>query len=110
MRGASNVEKSATDFKSIQRGQVKETLIALFTLVAIGLSLFLRFGVQGGAEIYGLPIYQLPLLAALLFGGVPLVFDLFIKLIHAEFGSDLLAGISIVTSVLLSEYLAGALV
>ena len=33
-----------------------------------------------------------------------------LKLLRREFGSDLLAGISIVTSVLLGEYLAGALV
>src|SRR5581483_1312810 len=32
------------------------------------------------------------------------------KLAHGEFGSDLLAGISIVTSVILGEYLAGTLV
>src|SRR6185369_169926 len=53
---------------------------------------------------------QLPLLATLLFGGVPLVIELLLKLLRREFGSDLLAGISIVTSVLLGEYLAGALV
>jgi heavy metal translocating P-type ATPase len=88
----------------------KETVIALFTLAAIGLSLFLHFGMESASELYGLPIYQLPLLAALLFGGIPLVFDLLIKLAHAEFGSDLLAGISIVTSMILGEYLAGTLV
>jgi heavy metal translocating P-type ATPase len=43
-------------------------------------------------------------------GGGPLVFDLIRKLIHFEFGSDLLAGISIVTSVILGQYLAGSLV
>jgi cation transport ATPase len=40
----------------------------------------------------------------------PLVYDLAKNLLHREFGSDLLAGISIVTSVLLNEYLAGAIV
>lgn len=50
-----------------------------------------------------------PLWIALL-GGTPLVWDLLIKLWHRKFGSDLLAGISIVTSVLLDEYLAGVLV
>jgi heavy metal translocating P-type ATPase len=53
---------------------------------------------------------ELPLLAALALGGGPLVYDLARKLIRREFGSDLLAGISIVTSVLLGEYLAGAIV
>src|SRR5713101_3926030 len=84
--------RSGTDFKSVLRGQAKETIIASFTLVAIGISLSLRFGVKTEAEVYGLAIYQLPLLAALLFGGIPLVFDLLVKIVHAEFGSDLLAG------------------
>ncbi|MDZ4850987.1 MAG: heavy metal translocating P-type ATPase [Pirellulaceae bacterium] len=43
-------------------------------------------------------------------GGIPLVYSLVRKLLGREFGSDLLAGISIVTSVLLGEYLAGSLV
>jgi heavy metal translocating P-type ATPase len=55
-------------------------------------------------------LFQLPLLAILVVGGIPLVFDLLIKLFKGQFGSDLLAGISIVTSALLGEYLAGALV
>ena len=53
---------------------------------------------------------NLPLFVVLALGGVPLVWELLQKLLKREFGSDLLAGISIVTSVLLSEYLAGALV
>lgn len=36
--------------------------------------------------------------------------ELALRLAHREFGSDLLAGIAIVTAVLLGEYLAGALV
>jgi hypothetical protein len=41
------------------------------------------------------------LVLALALGGVPLVLELLLKLLRREFGSDLLAGISIVTSVLL---------
>ena len=46
----------------------------------------------------------------LLAGGVPLVWDLLRKLLAGTSGSDLLAGVSIVTSILLGEYLAGVLV
>jgi heavy metal translocating P-type ATPase len=53
---------------------------------------------------------SLPLWTVLALGGLPQVFDLAMKAIRGEFGSDLLAGISILTSVLLGEYLAGALV
>ena len=48
---------------------------------------------------------QYPLYAALLLGGLPLVIDLLGNVWRREFGSDLLAGISIVTAVLLGEYL-----
>jgi heavy metal translocating P-type ATPase len=43
-------------------------------------------------------------------GGGFLLWDLLGKLFRGQFGSDLLAGISIVTSLLLGEYLAGSLV
>jgi heavy metal translocating P-type ATPase len=88
----------------------KQAVIAAFTLGCIGLYLVLRVSVGDGARIRGIPLDQLPVLAALLFGGVPLVYELLTKLLRREFGSDLLAGISIVTSALLGEYLAGALV
>ncbi len=79
--------------------------IATLAILAIAVHLVLRFGF--GTSVAS---YQIPLLAALLFGGVPLVWDLLVKLLRREFGSDLLAGISIVTSVILGEYLAGTLV
>lgn len=51
-----------------------------------------------------------PLWVALALGGAPLTWDLLVKVWHRQFGADLLAGISIVTSILLGEYLAGVLV
>src|SRR5271166_5528860 len=89
---------------------LKQGTIAVLTVTAIGLHLLLRFAIGATGEIYGRPLFQLPLLAVLLFGGAPLVLELALKLIKGQFGSDLLAGISIVTSALLGEYLAGALV
>lgn len=53
---------------------------------------------------------EFPLVAAILVGGTPLVIELLVKLLRGEFGSDLLAGLSIVTSVVLGEYLAGTIV
>jgi heavy metal translocating P-type ATPase len=88
----------------------KETAIAILAVVGIGISLALRLAVDGGSEVLGFRVFQLPLVAVLILGGMPLVFDLLIKLARAEFGSDLLAGISIVTSLVLDEFLAGALV
>lgn len=80
-------------------------LIAGISATAILAHLLLRFGLGTGKEVH-----QLPLIACLLVGGGPLVFRLTRKLIRREFGSDLLAGISIVSSAFLGEYLAGAIV
>ncbi len=55
-------------------------------------------------------ITNLPLQAVLVIGGVPLVLRLLWKGAQGEFGSDHLAGISIVASAMLGEYLAGAIV
>jgi heavy metal translocating P-type ATPase len=52
----------------------------------------------------------MPLYAVLLLGGLPLALDLAAKLWARDFGADLLAGISIVTSLLLGEFLVGAIV
>ena len=50
------------------------------------------------------------LIAVLLIGGVPLIAVLARRIIAGEFGSDILAGLSIVTSATLGEYLAGSIV
>ncbi len=53
---------------------------------------------------------DVPLYVTLLAGGLPLVVQLARKLWAWEFGSDFLAGVSIVTAVLLRQYLVGAIV
>lgn len=88
----------------------KQGIIAVFTFATILIHLVLRFILKTTTEIYGFPLSELPLIASLMLGDIPLVIDLLIKLFRLEFGSDLLAGISIVTSVLLGQYLAGSLV
>jgi cation transport ATPase len=83
----------------------KMVLIAMLALVGIVLHLILRYGVQTES-----PSYQFPLWIVLAVGGIPLVYGLLQKVFQLEFGSDLLAGLSIVTAVLLGEYLAGSFV
>lgn len=82
-----------------------ELRIALFTLVMILVSVSggLIWGAESAAAVW-------PLWGCLLVGGGPLVGGLVIKAWQREFGSDLLAGVSIVVAVILQEYLAGALV
>jgi heavy metal translocating P-type ATPase len=83
----------------------KETLIAGFTLVAIILHLFLKYLFH-----FPPPQVNLPLFVALIVGGVPMVWELCKKAIKREFGSDLLAGVSIVTAIALGEFLVAAIV
>ncbi len=84
--------------------------VAALALAAIAVHLVLRFGLRLEGVAWGLPVHELPLAIAIAFGGLPLVFALVRKLVRLELSSDLLAGISIVTSVALDELLAGTLV
>jgi len=86
-------------------GIQREGYIAALAAFAIALHLALRFGL-GTSSL----VFNLPLMAALLVGGIPLIADLGRRLVAGEFGSDLLAGISIVTSIVMGEYLVGAIV
>jgi heavy metal translocating P-type ATPase len=83
----------------------KTMVIAVIALAAILTHLLLRFVLRASPTVC-----QIPLLITLVLGGVPLVYELMMKLVRRQFGSDLLAGLSIVTSVLLGEYLAGSIV
>lgn len=83
----------------------KTTVIAALSIAAILWHLVLRFGFHASPGTY-----QIPLLATLVLGGLPLLYDLLGKLLKREFGSDLLGGISITSSILLGEYLAGSII
>jgi heavy metal translocating P-type ATPase len=83
----------------------KTPVIAALSIAAIVLHLVQRFGFSSSPGTY-----QVPLLTTLVLGGLPLLYDLLLKMLRREFGSDLLGGISIITSVLLGEYLAGSII
>ncbi len=108
--GTHSMNKANRSQPAPTSGSRKQMAIVGLTMVAIAVHLVLRFGLHYGTLVYGVSADEIPLLAALLLGGAPLVFDLAIRLFRGEFGSDLLAAISIITSVFLGEYLAGALV
>ncbi|HET9264236.1 MAG TPA: heavy metal translocating P-type ATPase [Vicinamibacterales bacterium] len=80
-------------------------MIAGIALAGIAVHLVLRWGTEASPFARNLPLF-----VVLGTGGAPLVVELAVKALRRQFGSDLLAGISIVTAVLLDEYLAGALV
>jgi len=121
-----NAAKSATADLKI------ENSIALLSLLGIATYLVLRYWLDTGHEVYSWEIHtllnssteslwqgrllfsiqqvQLPLIVILLLGGLPQLYQLLAKFLRGDFGSDLLAGLSIVTAVCLHEYLAGSLV
>jgi heavy metal translocating P-type ATPase len=83
----------------------KETYIAYLATAGILGHLALRYAFHAPALASTVPLY-----ATLALGGLPLVFELARKMTKLEFGSDLLAGASILTSVALGEYLVGSIV
>ena len=83
----------------------RDAYIAVVAIAGIACHLWLRF-VSGTAGLW----LDAPLFVVLLVGGVPIAFRLAWRALRGEFGADHLAGISIVASVLLEEYLAGAIV
>jgi len=89
------------------RGAVRqiEPYIAAMCLAAIGWRLAAPVAFHASEHAT-----NAPLLAAILIGGAPLLFTLARKVIKGQFGSDVLAGISILTSIVLGEYLAGAVI
>lgn len=92
--------KVATFFAS--RGMF---VVAAVALAGIAVHLVLRFAVHADGLKQNTPLW-----IVLGVGGAPLVYQLLRRVLKLQFGSDLLAGISIVTAVLLHQYLAGALV
>jgi len=83
----------------------RTTVIAAVAVAAILVHLLLRFAFHTSPDAY-----QIPLLVTLALGGIPLVYELLKKLLRREFGSDLLGGISIVTSIIMGQYLAGSII
>ena len=81
-----------------------DAVIAVSALIAIALHIGFRFA--GTATVAA----DWPLIALLAVAGSVQVCGLALHLIRGEFGSDLLAGMSIITSAVLGEYLAGSIV
>lgn len=81
-----------------------ESKIAVTALGAISLHLLLR---ALSVEDFG---SNIPLLISLLTGGAVVIWDLTKKLLRFEFAADLIAGLAIISALLLEEYLAANLV
>jgi len=84
----------------------RDSLIAVAVFLLISTYLVFRFAL--GWIPGSLPTLS-PLIVALLLG-IPLIYELLRRLAHFEFGSDLIAGVSIVSAVLMHEYLVACVV
>jgi heavy metal-(Cd/Co/Hg/Pb/Zn)-translocating P-type ATPase len=82
----------------------KETWIASAAILGIGAYLVCRYVFSYGIHSRWI------LIAVLLIGGIPILVDLTKKALAGEFGADFLAGLSIITSAVIGEYLAGSIV
>jgi heavy metal translocating P-type ATPase len=92
------------DFLTGKSGHASR-IIAILAAAGIAVHLFLRFAPFGARSLANFPLY-----VALFMGGLPLLLSLGIRLWDGEFGSDFLAAISIVTAILLDEYLVASIV
>jgi heavy metal translocating P-type ATPase len=83
-----------------------QMLIAIASLIAIALHFIL-----GGTDlVYGVLPADIPLLALIVIGGIPLLIQILVKLKTGSLGADFLGGIELVAAALLEQYLASALI
>jgi heavy metal translocating P-type ATPase len=85
--------------------QHKSAVISALSLLGITAHVVLLFGYHTDPSISRLPLFVI-----LVVGGLPMLNKLLWKLLKRDFGSDLLGGISIITSIILGEYLAGSII
>ena len=89
----------------VDRASRTDFYIAILAVTGIAAHLALRYGFEASSLVQFLPLYL-----TLILGGLPLVVRLTRRVFAHEFGSDLLAGISIVVSALMGQYLVGSIV
>lgn len=94
-----------TNTPSIDTSPRGAKAVAVMAAAAIAVHLAMRFSSDNLRHWANVPLY-----VTLLAGGLPLLVQLGRKLWAWEFGSDFLAGVSIVTAVLLRQYLVAAIV
>ena len=77
-------------------------MIVGISLIAIILSILFR--------VTAISSPDLPLLFAIIFGGIPSIFHILLKLLKCDLGADALAAIALIAAVILNQYLAAVLI
>ena len=105
-RSARRFEASTTQRETVRpKVTSPQTVIALLALFSILIHLTLRYFFNTADSLNLFPLYL-----TLFAGGIPILLDLLRKLLRRDFGADILAALSIITSVILGEYLVGAII
>lgn len=79
--------------------------IAVISLIAVPLHLLFQYLLH-----YRDSISSAPLWIAVIAGGLPLLYELLIQIWRRQFGADFLAGLSLVTAVLMNELLVATII
>lgn len=79
-----------------------QVLIIIISLIAILISGFFYFS--------SISYSQIPLLIAIIVGGIPSTIHIVLKLVKGDLGADLLAAIALITAVILNQYLAAVII
>jgi len=99
------IPKAAAPTRGVELVPGLAKFVTLVSGIAVIVHLVLRF-LAGAPQAWA----EMPLYGALTLGGAPIVAVLTRKLLAREFGSDFLAGVSIVTAVALRQYLVATIV
>lgn len=82
-----------------------DSIIAITSLVGIALHLLLRYIIGVPPQFEPLPLYCVTVIC-----GLPVIWRLLGRVLARQFGSDLLAGISIIAAAIMGEYLVASIV
>ena len=85
--------------------RLSQAWIASLSAASILIHLALLYLIHTSAGLAAIPLY-----VAVALGGVPLLWSLGQRLMRLEFGSDLLAGLSIVAAAVTGQFLVGAII
>ena len=78
--------------------------------VGISILAIITISIYGLLWVFDYPYAQYPLFFLLITAGLPLLLQIFLKLIKGNLGADILAALALITGVILHEYLASAFI
>lgn len=84
--------------------------IVVFVILLLAIALYFLIGVSSLPSFHDVRAKDIPLIAAIVICGIPLVLQIIIKMVRGDWGADILAALAIAVGAYLGEYLAATLV